>query len=385
MKLAWTAFVLDRGRSGIATYVLNMLQALGRVDTTNEYDVLLPTRDCWMLPNLPSHMRVVPSWPGVENPLVNIVWHHSMLPVQRWLKGYDLVHIPSVRRIPWVKSCPMVATVHDMAPVALAGKYDALRSFYHRQVLTRLIHRCDQIITVSHYTKRDMMRFTGYPEERIHVIYNGIDHRVFYPLPREAAAEALHERYGIRWPYIVYVSRVEHPGKNHLNLIKAFEQLKRRQPSDYRLVFAGPDWTGAEVVKEYAHNSAYGSEISFLGSVPREDVVRLYACSELMAFPSLFEGFGLPLLEAMSCGAPVICSNTTSLGEIAQDYAVTFDPTDPDAICEALVRVLDEDSTQRIERGKAYAATFSWDRAAIDVLKVYNKCVSNETLHSMRS
>ncbi len=377
MKIAWTAFVLDQGRSGIGTYILKQLEALSVVDRDNSYEVLLPEGDEQLFTPLSPNFRFTSSPYIVGKPLVNIAWHNSVLAWKASTTPFDLLHIPSMRRIPLIKTCSIVATIHDMAPLAMRGKYDMARTFYHEQFQSRIVHRCDHIITVSHYTKEDIIRFTGYPEDKITVIYSGIDRTVFRPLAKEQALEELRQRYPIQAPFIVYVSRVEHPAKNHLNLIKAFELFKQREGNSYQLVLAGPDWPGADVVKQYARDSACHESIHFLGSIPRDDIVRLYSTCDFMVFPSLFEGFGFPLLEAMACGAPVICSNTTSLGELAKDYADTFDPTQPEEILQTLVKAAGyTDREVRINKGIAYAATFNWTSAARQVLKVYEQCVT---------
>lgn len=379
MKIAWTAYVLDGGRTGIATYIFSLLKALSAVDRSNAYDILLSEGSQRLMPPLADNFRLVPSSNLIENPLVNIVWHNTALPLSTRREKYDLIHVPSFRRIPLVKSCPIIATVHDMAPHAMPDKYDAARIFYHRQILARLIHRCDHVITVSHYTKADIIRYTGYPENQITVIYSGIDRETFHPLPREEALAELQRRYKIHAPFIVYVSRVEHPAKNQLTLIKAFELFKQRHDTSHHLVLAGPPWSGHEVVDQYVRGSKLASSIHLLGSIPREDIVRLYSTCDFMAFSSLFEGFGFPLLEAMACGAPVICSNTTSLGELAKDYAKTFDPTDPEAICTAMESAASPQDRQAIvERGMTYASTFNWTNTANEVLGVYQRFDRNK-------
>lgn len=375
MRVAWTAFVLDGGNTGIATYILNTLQALSHTDHLNEYTILLPESSQKILPPLSPNFVVSTTSNIIEQPILNILWHNTVLPWRARNGGFDIIHIPSIRRIPLIKSCPVIATVHDMAPFNMPEKYDKARIFYHRHVLSRLIHRCDHIITVSQYTRGDIIRFTNYPEEKISVVYSGIDHHTFKPLPKKQAISELHRRYGITEPFIVYVSRIEHPGKNHLNLIKAFEMFKKRHPTPHKLVLAGPDWTGAEIVHSYARQSHYRESIQFLGAIPKEDIVKLYSTCDFMVFPSLFEGFGFPLLEAMACEAPVICSKTTSLGELAQNFAPTFDPTDPKAICSAMISIL-EDSYRdaRVKKAKDYALTFNWSTTAQQVLKVYASC-----------
>lgn len=371
MKVAWSAFVLDGGVSGISTYVLSLLQALSRVDQNNSYDILVPSQAEAMLPSLSEKFRVKSSWSFVDHPMASILWHNSVLPALAMSCGYDLVHIPSIRRIPVVKGSRLVATVHDMAPCAMPEKYDEFRWFYHQHVLARLIHRCDRVIAVSQYTKADIIKFTGYPEEKIDVIYSGIDQQVFRPHVKDGV---LRERYGIDGPFFVYVSRVEYPAKNHLNLIRAFELLKQKHDLPHELVLAGPDWSGSDVVRDYIQHSSMGKQIHLLGAIPTEDVVRLYSECDVMVFPSLFEGFGFPFLEALACGALVACSNVTALKELAEGYAQLFNPQDPESIAQAILATLELGDKESLRaRGREYAATFDWDKTARKVLETYRR------------
>ncbi len=371
MKIAWSAFVLDGGVSGISTYVLSLLQALDRVDKLNSYDVLLPAPLQTMLPTLSEKFTLRPSCSFVDHPLASILWHNTVLPTLAWERDYDLLHIPSIRRIPLLKKGRLVATVHDMAPCAMPEKYDAFRWFYHQHILGRLIHRCDRVIAVSHNTKADIIKYTGYPEEKIDVIYSGIDQQLYQPHPADGV---LQERYGIEKPFLVYVSRIEHPAKNHINLIRAFQLLKQRYDFPYELVLAGPDWTGSDLIRDYVLQCSVGKEIRLLGAIPTEDVVRLYSACEMMVFPSLFEGFGFPLLEALSCGALVACSNNTALKELAEGHAQLFNPYDAESIATAIMEVLDSpDKEQKREQGKQYAATFDWNETARKVLETYQR------------
>ncbi len=375
MKVAWSVFVLDGGVSGISTYVLSLIRALSGVDQTNEYEILLPWPAQSMLPPLSGKFKIRPSRPLVNSPLINILWHNSLLPALARSRGYDLVHLPSIRRIPLIKSCCLVATVHDMAPCAMPEKYDALRWFYHQHVLGRLIHRCDRIIAVSHHTKADIVKYTGYPENKIDVIYSGIDQSVFQP---HAGDAVLQQRYGLYKPFLVYVSRIEYPAKNHLNLIRAFELLKQKYDLPHELVFAGPEWSGSEVVTNYILHSRYRDQIRSLGVIPTEDVVRLYSACDLMVFPSYFEGFGFPLLEAMACGALVACSNATALKELAEGYAELFNPRDPDDIAQAMLNVLNSPEKELLRaRGRVYASKFRWEAAAQQVLETYQKALDS--------
>lgn len=374
MKVGITGFVLSQGKSGIATYVLNLMQALDRLHANVQYDVLTTKSGCALLPPLSNHFATQSSASFVENPICNILWHNSVLPIIAKLRSYDLVHIPSIRRIPLLKSCPVVATVHDMAPYVVPSKYDCARMFYHRQLLSRLINRCDCIITVSQSTKEDIVTYTDYPSKRIHVIHSGIDQALFRPLDPLGSREYLLKKYAIGNPYIVYVSRIEHPGKNHLRLIQAFELFKRRNKSKHALILAGADWPGAATVKEFAQHSAFFKDIRFLGFVSSEDIVNLYCGSDLAIVPSLYEGFGFPLLEAMACKAVVACANVGSLRELAGSHARMFHPLDIEDISHAMTSAVSSPhNTLALEQAHSYACSFTWERTAQQVLNIYKK------------
>ena len=375
MKIAWSAFVLDGGISGISTYVFSLLRALSQENKTHQYDILLPAQARSLLPPLGDNFHVKSSRPFFQHPLSSILWHNTVLPTLASYRDYALVHIPSIRRIPLIKNARLVATVHDMAPCAMPEKYDAFRWFYHQHILGRLIHRCDRLIAVSHYTKADIIKYTGYPEDKIDVIYSGIDQDLYQPHPKD---NLLHERYGLEHPFLVYVSRIEAPAKNHLNLIRAFELLKQRHQLPHDLVFAGPDWSGSEIVRDYVLQSPFKANIRLLGAIPNEDIVRLYSHCDLMAFPSLFEGFGFPLLEAMACGAPVACSNLTAMKEVAEGYAALFNPHHPESIAQAIMTVLDNPDKASIgSRGREYAAKFLWKNTAQQVLNTYQRALES--------
>lgn len=374
MNIGFSACVLQGGRTGVASYVVNLLHSLQETDMDNTYDVILPRSDARLIRDGYTRFRkhILPNPLG--RPVSNIVWHNLALPLRSHREHYDLIHIPSYRRLPLVKGTRVVATVHDLATLQLDGKYDAARMFYNRKIVPSLIRRADHIITVSHYTKGDLVNLVGYPPEKITVIYSGIQPQHYHPVPLTECRTHLKARYKLEGPFAVFVSRVEHPAKNHLRLIQAFERIKARKPSDLKLVLAGADWNGADIVKDYAARSSVARDVVFTGFVPLEDIPHFYSACEVMAYPSLFEGFGFPIIEAMACGAAVVCSNTTSMKEIAADLAPTFDPLNVDAIAAALESALQQGRNASLaERGLAYAATFNWQETARKVRAVYQK------------
>ncbi|GAB4235942.1 MAG: glycosyltransferase family 1 protein [Chlamydiales bacterium] len=371
MKIAISGCLLQGGRSGIGSYIKGLINHLDQMESEHTFDLYTYLEDVPLIRNPLERttLRLVSSL--LKHPILNIVWHNSLLPLRLASHRTDLLHIPSLRRIPLVKSTRLIATVHDMAPCAMKNKYDRLREFYHLQVLRRLVHRCDRIITVSYSTKQDLIKYTDYPEEKIQVIYSGIDQKIFQPIKKTVAKAYVEEKFGLSFPYFIYVSRLEHPGKNHVKLIEAFELFHQSNKEfGLHLIFVGAEWSGSSTIFERAQRSPLKSLIHFLNFVPFDSLPYLYNAAEAMIFPSLYEGFGFPLLEAMACGIPVACSETTALGEIGKKHAVLFNPNQIDDIAHALNHVLQVPKNQ-LEFNRSYAASFSWKKTAEQTLDQY--------------
>lgn len=372
MKIGFSTFVMQGGRSGVGTYICNLIRFLQEADRENRYELLARADEAGLLPlNNPnfSH-RLYP--PPVGHPVFNLLWHNIGLPQKR----YDLLHIPSLRRIPLLRRTRVVATVHDLAAFAIAHKYDPARMLFNRRVAPAMIRGADRVIAVSRATRDDLIRLIGYPEERITVIYSGVDHELYRPIDRAAAQRGLLELHGLDKPFIFYVSRLEHPAKNHIRLIEAFERFKLENDSAHQLVFAGADWSGSEVIYARAAESPVHDDIRFLGYVPTPSLPLLYGACDLMIYPSLFEGFGLPVAEALACGTPVACSDIPSLREIAGDQVPLFDPYDVESLFRALERAVSAGrSTEPRARGMELAKRFDWRETARQTLAVYRAAV----------
>lgn len=375
MKIAFSAFVMQGGRSGVAAYIRELIHTFQQIDAENSYDIMLPMREDHLIELSAPAFRKVRYPDLMAHPVLNIAWHNTLLPLAE--KKFDLLHVPSYRRIPLVKRCPIVATVHDVATLTMDAKYDAARMFYNRRIVPAQIRNADEIITVSHYSKKDIVELVGVPEEKVTVIYSGINHDRFRPRNKEAARAQLAQKYGLDAPFIFYLSRLEHPAKNHVRLIEAFERYKADTDSAHKLVLPGADWDRADVIRDRAATSPVHSDILFPGFVDLDDLPAFYSACDLMAFPSLFEGFGFPIVEALACGAPVICSDTSSMSEIAGDVVPKFDPLSADSIFQCLETVLSGGwSDEQRTAGLAYAKQFDWTKAARKTLDIYERAVS---------
>ncbi len=358
---------MEGGRSGIAAHIRNLLGALQREDAENSYDLLMARDEADLVPLSNPRFGKTLYPPFVNRPLVNLAWHNLGLPQKR----YDLLHIPSSRRIPLLKRTKIVATVHDLATFSVDAKYDRVRMFFNRRVVPAMIRRADHVITVSHHAKNDLVNLARYPAERVSVVYPGIDHALFRPVPKAEARRRLAEIHGLEKPFFAYVSRLEHPGKNHLRLIEAFERFKQKNDSAHQLVLAGADWNGAAAIRARAAESPVKDDIVFPGFVPSASVPLLYGGCDLMVFPSLFEGFGLPIIEALACGAPVACSNTSSMREIAGGLVPTFDPLRADEIVQSLENALSKDWKAGAQERIEYARKFDWGETARKTVEIY--------------
>ena len=362
-----TTFGGDGGKSGISQYIINLLAQFSAMDLPHRFEVILyeDERDIF-LKRAPGLSALTKS-ASLRHPVVNLAWHQAALPILAARRKYDLLFLPAGnRRLPLVCPCPSVGTVHDFSSIHVQGKYDAARIFYIKKVLPFLIRRLDLVLTVSQASKDDIVHYGGVPDQKVLVTPLAADPARFRTGDKAALRRELSSLLGSEAPYILYISRIEHPGKNHVRLIEAFERFKEATALPHNLVLAGADRERAEEVHARARASAWSDSIRFTGFLQDEQLPGLYSGTDLFVFPSLYEGFGLPLLEAMASGAPVACSNLSSLPEVAGDAAQQFDPYDADDIALAMQRILEDSrqSTALIKQGLKRAAQFNWRRTA---------------------
>jgi glycosyltransferase involved in cell wall biosynthesis len=301
--------------------------------------------------------------------------HHRLeryaLPWELRGSAFDVLHSPDFiapRRGRWRS----VITVHDLAnlrfPWTLTG---ASRGYYGG--IRRAVREADAVIAVSEATARDLAELADARPEKVSVVYEAADPGL-NPMPAAEAMAIVRERYGVEGPYILFVGTLE-PRKNLPALLQAFSLLRREFPA--RLVVAGgTGWLSDEIFAT-ARRLALADGVAFLGAIPPADLRPLYCAAQVLVLPSFYEGFGLPPLEAMACGTPVVVSNAGSLPEIVGDAGVIVSPEDPDDIAHGLGWVLGNERFREllVERGFARAAAFSWDRAARETMAVYERVV----------
>ena len=353
MKILVDVIPFDGGKSGISQYALNVVRALKEAG----HELTLVTEPGVAARFFPGYRAVeAPGW--TRRAVFSMLWHLYCLPRKVRRTGCDLMLVLAANRRALCR-CPLptVGVVHDLSQYHVEAKYDRFRMFYIKRLLPHYVRKMHRIVAISRSTANDLVRHWRVPEEKIRLVYNGFT-------PPAALAGAA----GTKPSTILYISRLEHPGKNHVGLIEAYNRLPREIAEAHPLVLAGGDWNGSEAVHAAAEASPYRAHIRLAGFVPNADLPRLWSEAAVYAFPSRFEGFGLSLLEAMSAGVPVVCSKTSSLGELGEGVAELFDPESPDEIAAALLKVLTGDNVARIAAGRARVALFSWAKCAEGIL-----------------
>lgn len=283
-------------------------------------------------------------------------------------RGADLLHVPASMPARAPRGLPLVLTVHDAIPWTHPEWFTRANALQQRLLVTRAARRADRIITVSATAKQDLVEHVGLREERIDVVHNGISGR-FSPAHRDR--EWLAARFGVEGPAVLSVGTPE-PRKNLPGAIAAFAGVRERVPDARLLLVGGDGWLLPDLAERVA---ALGDAAVVTGRVPDVDLVRLYASADCFLFPSFEEGFGLPPLEAMASGTPVVCSDRPSLPEVVGDAAVMRGPDDAAALADAVVELLSDPERAGVlrESGIAHSAAFTWRRAAEQTRDVYRR------------
>lgn len=302
-----------------------------------------------------------------------IYWENVELPNRAKKDRVEILHVPAFSP-PFVKFSKLVVTVHDLIGKVFPNQLGLASRWYWRNWLPYAVHRADRIIADSENTKRDLMRHLKVPEEKISVIYPS-GHEGFSADVNGAALNALKKGLGIRGKYFLCVGTIE-PRKNLLCALQAYNQfLRKKRDSCYQLIVVGSkDFAHGKAFKEVIQQvSGNTNSIVFTGYLEHDDLNRLYCGAEAFLFPSLYEGFGIPVLEAMASGVPVLSSNRSSLPEVGGDAVYPVDPTDIEGMAQGM-SLLAEDSALRrqlVDRGFQQIKKFSWHKTAQEVVQVY--------------
>jgi glycosyltransferase involved in cell wall biosynthesis len=353
---------------GIGTYIRNLLRQLAHLDHETEFVLLCRPEDVPLLATLGANLRPVAETSGNYSIVEQI-----RIPLALKREGVTLFHAPHYVLPPLV-ACRSVVTIHDcihlMFPQYLPNR---LALGYARASIFAAARRATRVLTVSESSKRDILRFVDIKPDKIDVIYNAYDLR-FTVEPREEDVSRVRERYQLQDEFVLYAGNVK-PHKNLERLIEAFHLVRRRGLDHLKLVLIGDEISRYAALRRAVHRHQLHKYVRFLGYLPEETLAVMYRLAGVFVFPSLYEGFGLPPLEAMASGTPVVTSNVSSLPEVAGDAAVLVDPYDPNAIANGIFRVLTDSQFRRDlrARGAVRARQFSWEQSVRRVREIYGE------------
>lgn len=361
---------------GIGSYIRNLLEAVSARPEAERYRFRVYARKAGReaMPALPGNFEVVEE----ESPGYSLA-ELTRFAFRLFRDRLDLFHathyvLPPLRG-------RAVVTIHDIIhllyPEFLPNRAALI---YARVMIRRALVRADRIITVSYNSKRDLVDYFGIAPSRIEVIYNGVSPRFRPDIPEEERRRVA-EKHGLPHPYLLFLGG-EKPHKNAQNVVRAFAEARRRRPDlPHALVLAGPVPRNPARIDALIGALDVGRSIVRPGRIPEEDLPGLFAGADVLLYPTLYEGFGLPVVEAMACGTPVLTSSTSALQEIAGGYAYLVDPLDVDAIARGIVLLTSDPKVRSdfVLLGRKRARDFSWEKAAARTLEVYADALGSGT------
>lgn len=368
MRIGILTEEVDKQLTGMGMYTYNLVKNLARVNRENEY-CLLHYRKMDLDIYRSNHDMVLPK---VMRPFRPTVWRATIMPFLLRRQKLDLVHDPSGLALASRMPFPQVVTMHELTylhfPEALRRSIRLYQKFWLHH---RLSKNADRIITISNYMKRELIEDLAIPEEKISVIYNGVDDR--YRVLDKEEVTRVRQKYGLDFPFILYIGYVT-VKKGTANLVRAYHELKRAG-SRHKLVIVGKKTRPWEEVFGTVEKLGLEQDVIFTGYAPGEDLPGLYNAADLFVYPSFYEGFGIPPLEAMASGTPVITSNSSSLPEVVGNGGILVDPHNIDEMAKAMHEVLTNRALREglIQKGKERARLFSWEKMARETLRVYDE------------
>lgn len=357
--------LLHPQKTGLEWYETHLLKALSKIDLKNEYWLYLNRDLKETFP--PNFKKRVLFWPLMG-------FNQVRLPLDFLFFKPDVFFFPVLVR-PFYCPCKSVVMVHDLNFLIHPESYSFLSKTRLVLSVRMAVKKSDQIITPSNFTKNEVIKYYGVPSSKINVIYEGYDAELFRPSP-PSLIKQIKTKYGLSFPYIIHIAGRFQKHKNTEKLIEAFYFLKKNKKIKHKLVILGKKDKSVE--SHYPHSLRLAKklkidqEVLFLGYLPEEDLPPLLTGASVFVFPSLYEGFGLPPLEAMACGTPVVASNTSSMPEIIQDDGILIDPQNVQEIADAIFQVISSPtlSAEIKEKGFKKAQEFSWEKCAKETLAV---------------
>jgi glycosyltransferase involved in cell wall biosynthesis len=363
MRIAVSGYIGPR-KTGIGVVTENILKSLLTMNTNGDDFIIFCNSDTELSLEPNEHLKIIPYFVSKNSSLGNLFWMLFIYPLRCMQIRADLSIIPNVTCLLF-KSCPTIVIIHDLIEFKVPKKFSRLRMLYRRLAVPLTARRSNRIVTDSWSSKHDIVNELGIAEEKVDVIYPGVRpdnlrNAGQISAPPTAARIPLPEE------YLLYLGTIDHPGKNGIALIKAYERLTPELKERLHVVYAGKPGPGFEHIEQEIQRCGIQDRVTFLGFVSEESLPQLYGNCKVFIFPSRYEGFGLPVVEAMQWGAPVITARNSSLIEAAGDAGILLDADDFDSMAAAIERICRDASyrSDLIARGRQHAARFSWDAGA---------------------
>lgn len=372
MKIAIDTFGCEHGRSGVGSYVTSLVKNLPK-NTSHTFELFGSELDRYTY----TSDHVATTYAGLSIPdsvSAERLWHFFSLQSFAKKNKYDAVLYPSgIHSLPLFFSIPGIAVVQEIVSETL----HRTNSFFEKKLILYKLKKVTKIIAASQYIRKDLVNL-GIDSEKIEVIHNGLDHSLFYQHTELEGDTITIKPFSIKKPYFIYASRIHHPSKRHVELIQGFNIFKEKTKLPHRLVLAGSDGFDAKIVHDQAAASPFASDIFLTGYFPHENLSELYSCADACVFSSAAEGVGLPVIEAMATGIPVLCAKAGSLTEIAGDNALYFNPDIPLEIAQSLEHIVtDQKHKQKlVKTGLEWVKRFSWEKTAEKTIELIEHVVA---------
>jgi glycosyltransferase involved in cell wall biosynthesis len=362
MRISVDAHAIGCRQTGNEVYIRNLLKEFARLDEDSDLIAFISKEG--VRADLPRRIR---TRRVSQNPYKRLGLD---MPRHLWRDRPDVLHVQYTG--PLFSATPLVVSVHDVSFLEYPEYFTRFRSLQLRLTVQQTVQRAVRVLTPSDFSRRAILKHYRIAEEKVVVVPNAVASQ-FRPIDREVARAAIGRKFGIRRPFVLTVGDLQ-PRKNHVGLLHAFEDLLQAEPRlPHDLVFVGKETWYSRDLHRAVNRSPVRGRVHFTGFVEDADLVKFYGACDMFVFPSFYEGFGLPILEAMACGRAVACSRATAMPEVANAAGILFDPGSKEEIARAMLDVLlDSELRIRLERlGLHRAAGFSWEKSASQTLEVY--------------
>jgi len=361
-------FLLPGKVGGTEIFTRSMVRGLAEAGGDNEYIIFINTESVGVFDGVAPNVRVVLCPIRAVRRPVRILYEQLVLPFQLLRHRIDVLYSAGMTA-PFFCPAPSVLVIHDLQHVNQPQNFGRVQLIFLRTIIYLSARRSDAVATVSSHVKKDVVRHYGIAPEKVFVTYNAADLEAFRPRDK-GEVEAVRKKYGLPERFVLYIAS-SLPHKNYRRLLEAF-RLVSRDVKGLKLVLIGARDYGAEPIREAISELGLTDDVVFLGWLPFEDLPLIYGAAEVFVFPSLHEGFGIPVVEAMACGVPVVCSDIEPLIEVAGGAALLVDPASVGSIADGLLSVLTDPGVRRrlVEAGLERAPHFSWKRSAEETLRI---------------